>query len=47
MSIFWYNSFNVYALVAQLDRALRFGRRGWGFESLRAYISTEVGIRQF
>ena len=25
------------APVAQLDRALRYGRRGWGFESSRVY----------
>ena len=26
-----------FASVAQLDRALVFGTRGWGFKSLRAY----------
>ena len=28
---------DVYASVAQLDRASVFGTEGWGFESLRAY----------
>ena len=27
-----------WAPVAQLDRALAYGARGWGFESLRAHL---------
>ena len=27
----------IYAPLAQLDRALRYGRKGWGFESLTVY----------
>ena len=28
---------NYFALIAQLDRALDYGSKGWGFESLWAY----------
>ena len=31
------NQFNMYALIAQLDRAFGYGPKGWGFESLLAH----------
>ena len=31
--------FNTFAPVAQLDRALDSGSKGWGFDSLQAYLN--------
>ena len=36
-----------YALVAQLDRALVYGTKGWGFELLQAHQRSRTRVRLF